>query len=66
MKNQHSKIVIIIVVLMSIAAITFSHYVPSATLSVRNAFSSGIVPIQKGINNIGMILSLYSIGVIIK
>ncbi len=40
---------------MSIAAITFSHYVPSATLSVRNAFSSVIVPIQKGINNIGMI-----------
>ena len=55
MKNQHSKIVIIIVVLMSIASITFSHYVPSITLGVRNVFSSVIVPIQKGINNVGMI-----------
>ncbi len=55
MKNQHSRIIIIIVVLLSIASITFSHYVPSVTLGVRNAFSSVIVPIQKGINNVGMI-----------
>ena len=55
MKNQHSKIIIIIVVLLSIASITFSHYVPGVTLGVRNAFSSVIVPIQKGINNVGMI-----------
>ena len=55
MKNQHSKIIIIIVVLLSIASITFSHYVPSVSLGVRNAFSSVIVPIQKGINNVGMI-----------
>lgn len=55
MKNQHSKIVIIIVVLLSIAVITFSHYAPRLTLGVRNVFSSVIVPVQKGINNVGMI-----------
>ncbi|MBQ2204611.1 MAG: rod shape-determining protein MreC [Lachnospiraceae bacterium] len=55
MKNQHSKIIIIIVVLLSIASITFSHYVPGLTFGVRNAFSSVIVPVQKSINNIGMI-----------
>lgn len=55
MKNQHSKIIIIIVVLLSIASITFSHYVPRFSFGVRNVFSSVIVPIQKGINNVGMI-----------
>lgn len=55
MKNQHSKIIIIIVVLLSLASITFSHYVPMITSPVRNAFSSFLVPIQKGINNIGMV-----------
>ena len=55
MKNQHSKIIIIIVILLSIASITFSHYVPSLTMGVRNTFSSVIVPIQKGINNVGMV-----------
>lgn len=55
MKNQHSKIIIIIVILLSIASITFSHYVPSLTMGVRNIFSSVIVPIQKGINNVGMV-----------
>lgn len=55
MKNQHSKIIIIIVVLLSIASITFSHYVPRITLGVRNAFSSVIVPIQNGINSVGLV-----------
>lgn len=55
MKNQHSKIIIIIVALLSIASITFSHYVPSLSEPVRNAFSSVLVPIQKGLNGIGMI-----------
>lgn len=55
MKNQHSKIIIIVVVFLSIASITFSHYVPKLTVGVRNVFSSVIVPIQKGINNVGMI-----------
>ena len=55
MKNQHSKIIIIIVILLSIASITFSHCVPSLTMGVRNTFSSVIVPIQKGINNVGMV-----------
>lgn len=55
MKNRQSKIFIIIVVLLSVATIVFSHYIPSLTLSVRNVFSSFIVPIQKGINNVGMI-----------
>ena len=41
--------------LLSIASITFSHYVPGLTFGVRNAFSSIIVPVQKSINNIGMI-----------
>lgn len=54
MKNQHSKIIIIIIVLLSIASITFSHYVPNLTFEVRNRFSSVIVPIQKGINSVGM------------
>lgn len=63
MKNQHSKIFIIIVVLLCIASITFSHYVPKLSSGVRNVFSSVIVPVQKGINNIGMIFvrqALYS------
>ena len=55
MKNRNSKIFIIIVVLLSVAAIVFSHYVPSSTFPLRNAFSSFIVPIQKGINDVGMI-----------
>ncbi len=55
MKNQKSKIFIIAVVILSIALITFSHYMPRLTIGVRNAFSSVIVPIQKGINNVGMI-----------
>ncbi|MCQ2609992.1 MAG: hypothetical protein MJ151_04305, partial [Lachnospiraceae bacterium] len=54
MKNSHSRIIIIIVVLLSIASITFSHYVPSLTYGVRNVFSSVIVPIQSGINRVGM------------
>lgn len=54
MKNQHSKIIIIVVVFLSIASITFSHYVPSMTTPVRNAFSSFLIPIQEGINGIGM------------
>ena len=55
MKNQYSRILIIIVVLLSIASITFSHYSPNLTANVRNIFSSVIVPVQKGINNVGMI-----------
>ena len=55
MRNQHSKILIIIVVLVSIATITFSHYLPMLSLGVRNTFSSFLVPVQKGINNVGMI-----------
>lgn len=55
MKNQHSKIIIIVVVVLSIASTVFSHYVPNMTYGVRNVFSSVIVPVQKGINNVGMI-----------
>lgn len=55
MKNRQSKIFIIIVILLSLATIVFSHYIPSLTLSVRNVFSSVIVPVQKGINSVGMI-----------
>ena len=54
MKSRHSKIIIIGVVILSIAAIVFSHYIPSMTYSVRNVFSSVIVPVQKGINSVGM------------
>ena len=54
MKNRQSKILIIGVVVLSIAAIVFSHYMPHITLPVRNAFSSVIVPVQKGINTVGM------------
>lgn len=61
MKNRNSKIFIIIVVLLSIAAIVFSHYVPQATFAFRNAFSSIIVPVQKGINSVGMIFVRRSI-----
>ena len=55
MKNRQSKIFIIIVILLSIATIVFSHYMPQMAFSVRNVFSSFIVPVQKGINNVGMI-----------
>ena len=55
MKNRNSKIFIIIVVLLSIATIVFSHYVPQATFAFRNVFSSVIVPVQKGINGVGMV-----------
>ena len=55
MKNRSSKIFVIIVVLLSIAAIVLSHYMPSSISPVRNVFSSVIVPVQKGINNVGMI-----------
>ena len=41
--------------LVSIATITFSHYLPMLSLGVRNTFSSFLVPVQKGINNVGMI-----------
>ena len=55
MRKQRSKIFIIIIILLSIASIAFSHYMPRLTLGMRNMFSSFIVPIQKGINNVGMI-----------
>ena len=54
MKNRQSKILIIIVVMLSMATIVFSHYMPGISFSVRNIFSSVIVPVQKGINNVGM------------
>ena len=54
MRNQHSKIIIILVFLLSVASMVFTHYVPRASFGIRNAFSSFIVPIQKGINNVGM------------
>lgn len=54
MKNQHSKILIIIVSILSVASIAFSHYTPKFSEPLRNVFSSVIVPIQKGINKMGM------------
>ena len=54
MRDQHSKILIILVVVISIAVITFSHYAPNSTLPIRNVFSSIIVPVQQTINGIGM------------
>jgi len=55
LKNRQSKIFIIIIVVLSVAMIVFSHYIPQFTFSIRNVFSSVIVPVQKGINNVGMI-----------
>lgn len=54
MRNQHSKILIIIVAILSVASIAFSHYTPKFSEPFRNVFSSVIVPIQKGINKVGM------------
>lgn len=54
MRNQHSKILIIIVAILSVASIVFSHYTPKFSEPFRNVFSSVIVPIQKGINKVGM------------
>lgn len=54
MRNQHSRIFILIVVVLSIASIAFSHYKPEYTGFIRNAFSFVFVPIQDRINNIGM------------
>lgn len=54
MRNQHSKILIIIVAILSVASIAFSHYTPKFSEPFRNVFSSVIVPIQKGINKMGM------------
>lgn len=53
MKNQHSRILIIIVIVLSIASIAFSHYRPESTSPFRNAFSFIVVPIQNRINDIG-------------
>lgn len=54
MRNQHSRILIIIVMVLSIASIAFSHYRPEFTGPIRSAFSFVVVPIQKRINDIGM------------
>lgn len=61
MRNQQSKILIIIVIVLSIASITCSHYVPTLTDPVRNAFSFFVVPLQDRINSIGMnLISIFS------
>ena len=54
MKNQRSNILIIAMVVLSIASITFSYYNPNITSPVRNAFSFILVPIQSKINNFGL------------
>lgn len=56
MKNQQSKIFILIVVVMSVASITFSHYMPSLSVPIRNAFSFFVVPMQDRINRFGGVL----------
>lgn len=54
MRNQHSRIFIIIVLVLSIASIAFSHYRPEFTGPIRSAFSFFVVPIQNKINDIGL------------
>lgn len=54
MKEQRSKIYIIVVVVLCIASISFSHFLPNIVVPFRNVFSSLIVPMQKSVNNIGM------------
>ena len=54
MRNQHSRIFIIIVLVLSIASIAFTHYKPEFTGPFRNAFSFFVVPIQNKINDIGL------------
>ena len=53
MNNQQSKILILIVIVLSIASITFSHYMPNLSNPLRNVFSFVVLPLQKSINNIG-------------
>lgn len=54
MKNQQGKIIIIVVCVLSVASIIISHYTPRFSNGVRDVFSSVIVPVQKGINKVGM------------
>ena len=54
MRNQHSRIFIIIVLVLSIASIAFSHYRPEFTGPIRSVFSFFVVPIQNKINDIGL------------
>ena len=56
MRDQRSKIYIIVVVVFCIASISFSHFLPNFVVPFRNVFSSFIVPMQKSVNNIGMYL----------
>ena len=53
MKNQQSRIFILLVVVLSVASITFSHYMPRLTVPIRNVFSFFVVPIQDRLNNFG-------------
>ena len=54
MRNQQSRIFIIIVVIASIASIALSHITPTIMEPARSAFSFVVVPIQKRINSIGL------------
>ncbi|MCQ2609429.1 MAG: rod shape-determining protein MreC [Lachnospiraceae bacterium] len=56
MKNQRSKIIIIFVIVFSMTLITFSNFVPSFSLPIRNVFSSFIVPVQASVNRVGLML----------
>lgn len=56
MKNQHSKIVIVVVFVASIALITLSNFVPHFSVPIRNVFSSFIVPVQSSVNKVGLSL----------